>query len=201
MRAPFALGCMLASRVPQVSGMPLGVNLETKGSMKPLVLLATLILGGEAWPAPAQSTEGVAGRLVGTWRLVSSSQRMADGTVRPDPQTGPRGTGYIMYSETGRMCAVLANPDRPRWKSETAPLEAEVRAAFGGLVAYCGSYEVNEAQGYVVHHIEMDIVPNLTGTDRKRYVALVGGRLVLRPTPLPAGVQEWTVEWERVTKK
>ncbi len=170
--------------------------------MKPLLsLLAMLILGGEAWPAPPQNTEGVAARLVGTWRLLSSSQRMDDGTVRPDPQTGPRGIGYIMYSETGRMCAVLANPDRPRWKSETAPLEAEVRAAFDGLVAYCGTYEVNEAQGYVVHHIEMDRMPNLTGTDRKRHFALSGGRLVLRPTPLPAGVQEWTVEWERVSKK
>ncbi len=167
-----------------------------------LSLLAMLILGGEAWPAAAQSTGGAAAQLVGTWRLVSATQRMADGTVRPDPQTGPRGSGYIMYGETGRMCAVLANPDRPKWKSETAPLEAEVRAAFDGLVAYCGTYEVNEAEGYVVHHIEIDRVPNLAGTDRKRYFALSGGRLVLRPTPpLPAGVQEWTVEWERVTRK
>ena len=115
--------------------------------------------------------------LVGTWRLVSASQRLTDGTVRPDPQTGSRGTGYIMYSDTGRMCAVLANPDRPKWKSETAPVEAEVRAAFDGLVAYCGTYEVNDAEGYVVHHIEMDRVPNLSGTDRKRDDTLSGNRL------------------------
>jgi len=70
-----------------------------------------------------------------------------------------------MYSETGRMCAVLANPDRPRWKSKTAPEDAELRSAFDGLVAYCGTYEINEAEGYVVHHIEMDKVPNLAGTD------------------------------------
>ena len=108
----------------------------------------------------------------------------------------------MMYSETGRMCAVLANPDRPRWKSVAAPAEAELRAAFDGLVAYCGTYEVNEAEGYVVHHIELDRVPNLAGTDRKRYYTLSGSRLVLRPAPpLPAGVKEWTVEWERVTGK
>ena len=148
----------------------------------------------------AQSPRAVANQLVGTWRLVSASQRMADGTVRPDPQTGPQGTGYIMYSDTGRMCAVLANPDRPKWKSETAPADAEVRAAFDGLLAYCGTYDVNDAEGYVVHHIELDRVPNLSGTDRKRYFTLDGTRLVLRPAPpLPAGVQEWTVEWERVT--
>ncbi len=57
--------------------------------MKPLLLLATLILGGEAWPAPAQSTEGVAGRLVGTWRLVSPASAWLMGPSgrirRPDP--------------------------------------------------------------------------------------------------------------------
>ena len=150
----------------------------------------------------AQSPRAVANQLVGTWRLVSAFQRMADGTVRPDPQTGPQGTGYIMYSDTGRMCAVLANPDRPKWKSAAAPADAEVRAAFDGLLASCGTYDVNDAEGYVAHHIELDRVPNLSGTDRKRYFTLDGTRLVLRPAPpLPAGVMEWTVEWERVAGK
>ncbi len=167
-----------------------------------LALMGILISAGEVLQVAAQSPGTVTNQLVGTWRLISASQRLADGTVRPDPQTGPRGAGYIMYSETGRMCAVLANPDRPRWKSETAPVEAEVRAAFDGLVAYCGTYDVNEAEGYVVHHIEMDRVPNHSGADRKRFITLSGSRLVLRPAPpLPAGVEEWTVEWERVTGK
>lgn len=171
--------------------------------MKRLLLVSgMLILCGGASQPVAPSVGGVATELVGTWRLISATQRMADGTVRPDPQTGARGNGYLMYSETGRMCAVLANPDRPKWKSEIAPVEAELRAAFDGLVAYCGTYEVHETEGYVVHHIEMDRVPNLAGTDRKRYFTLSGSRLVLRPAPpLPAGVKEWTVEWERVTSK
>ena len=170
--------------------------------MKPIVLvLAVLILGGSLSQSAGQNRTRVAPQLVGTWRLVSASQRLIDGTVRPDPQTGPRGTGYIMYSETGRMCAVLADPDRPKWVSDAAPSDAEVRSAFDRMVAYCGTYEVNNVQGYVVHHIEMDRVPSLAGTDRKRYFVLSGNHLVLRPTPpLPAGVQEWTVEWERVTK-
>ena len=171
--------------------------------MKRLLLVSgMLILCGAAGRAVAQSAGSAATGLVGTWRLISATQRLSDGTVRPDPQTGARGTGYLMYSETGRMCAVLANPDRPRWKSEAAQAEAELRAAFDGLVAYCGTYEVREAEGYVVHHIELDRVPNLAGTDRKRFFTLSGSRLVLRPAPpLPAGVKEWAVEWERVTGK
>jgi hypothetical protein len=162
-------------------------------------ILAVASLIGPALAMKAQSAGSVRAQLVGTWRLTSATQRMADGAMRPDPQTGPSGNGYLMYSETGRMCAVLANPDRPKWKSETAPVEAELRSAFEGLVAYCGTYEVNEAEGYVVHHIELDRVPNLAGTDRKRHFTLSGRRLVLRPAPpLPAGVKEWIVEWERV---
>src|SRR2546427_1446940 len=111
--------------------------------MKRLLLVSgMLILCGEASQAVAQSARVAATQLVGTWRLISDTQRLADGSVRPNPQTGSRGTGYLMYSETGRMCAVLANPDRPKWKSATAPVEAELRTAFDGLVAYCGTYEV-----------------------------------------------------------
>jgi hypothetical protein len=125
---------------------------------------------------------------------------MVDGIVRPDPQTGPNGKGYIIYTETGQMCAMIANPDRPKWMSEAAPQEAELRSAVAGLVAYCGTYEVDETEKYVVHHIELDKVPNRAGTDRKRYISLSGSRLILRPGDLPEGVQAWEVVWERVDK-
>ena len=165
-----------------------------------LAVLALLFLSGEAWQATAQKAGGGATQLVGTWRLVSDTQRLTDGTVRPDPQTGPRGMGYVMYSETGRICAVLANPDRPKWSSETAPVDAELRTAFDGLVAYCGTYEVDEAQGTVVHHVELDKVPNRAGLVRKRHFEVSGNQLVLRPAPpLPEGVQQWTIVFERVT--
>ena len=66
-------------------------------------------------------------------------------------------------------------------------------------MSYCGRYEVNEAEGYVIHHIDLDRVPDLAGTDRKRFYSLQGNRLILRAAPpLPAGVEEWTITWERV---
>lgn len=162
--------------------------------------MALLILGGMLSSVVPQSSRSLRAQLIGTWRFVSASQRMADGTVRPDPQTGPRGKGYIIYTETGQMCAMIANPDRPKWKSEAAPQEDELRSAFAGLVAYCGSYEVNEREKYVVHHIELDRVPNRADMDRKRYLSLSGKRLILRPADLPEGVQAWEVVWERVEK-
>ena len=165
-----------------------------------LTLVAVLMWSGQA-AVTAQGAASLHAQLVGTWRLVATRQVLADGTAGPELALGPRGVGYIMYSDTGRICAFLSNPDRPRWKAQNAPTDAEVRAAFDGVVAYCGTYEVNEPEKYVVHHIEMDKVPNLAGTDRKRYVTLTGNRLLLRPSPLPEGIKEWTIEWERLPNK
>ena len=103
-----------------------------------------------------------------------------------------------MTRSSASLCVVLANPDRPAWKAPGPPTDAEVRSAFNGLVAYCGTYETNEPEHHVIHHIEADREPHIVGTDRTRLATVTGNRLVLRPIDLPAGVKEWTVEWERV---
>lgn len=147
----------------------------------------------------AQNPSPLRNQLVGTWRLVSSNQRLADGSVRPDPQTGPKGAGYLIYTDNGRVCVVVGNPERSRWASAQAPTEAELRNAFDGLVAYAGTFTVNEAERYVLHHIEVDRSPNFTGAERKRFISISGKQLVLKAAPpLPAGVSDWTITWERV---
>jgi hypothetical protein len=166
---------------------------------KALLALSVLTLSGLLMLLHGQAANSLRAQLVGTWRFVSSTQRLADGAVRPDPQTGTNGVGYLIYSESGRVCVVVGNPDRPRWTSVQAPTEAEVRNAFEGLVAYSGTFEVNESERYVIHHIEVDRVPNLAGTDRKRFCSLSGNRLVLTAAPpLPADVREWNIVWERI---
>jgi len=79
-----------------------------------------------------------------------------------------------------------------------SPTDAEVRSACEGLVAYCGAYETNEEKHYVIHHVEADRAPGLMGTNRTRLATVTATRLILRPIDLPAGVAEWTVEFERV---
>ena len=158
-------------------------------------IAVALLLAGQPASAAAQ---GAAAKLVGAWRLVAATQRMADGTERPDPNVGAKALGYIIYTPTGQVCATLGNSERPRWKVGGQPTAAEALAIPGNMVAYCGTYSVDEAGGFILHHVELDISPNLAGTDRKRFFTLSGDRLVLRPAPpLPPGVQDWTVTWER----
>jgi hypothetical protein len=159
------------------------------------VITAILLLACQ--PASA-AMQGAAAQIVGTWRLVAASQRMADGTERPDPNVGARGRGYIIYTATGQVCALLGNSERARWIGEQ-PTAAEAQAISPNMVAYCGTYTVDEAGGFVLHHVELDISPNRAGTDRKRFFTIAGDSLVLRPAPpLPDGVQDWTVTWQRV---
>jgi hypothetical protein len=149
----------------------------------------------------AKSQDAVARRFIGMWRLVSWSQRLADGTTRQDP----RSVAYIIYTDTGHMCSIGMAPDRPRWRSENAPTASEALAAMGdaGLYAYCARVEVHAAEGFVLHRVEIDKSPNVVGQTRKRWFTFQGpNRVALRiDTPeLIAPVVASTLIWERVEK-
>ena len=150
----------------------------------------------------AQAGGDVAKQFVGTWRLVSTIQTFADGTSKPDPQVGPTPNGYMIYTDTHRMCAMFTNPARPQWASPAMPTEAELRSVVDFMGAYCGSYEVNAEGGFVLHHVEIERVPNFIGTTRKRFFKLNGDRLILTldPATLPAGMTGTTITWQRVTQ-
>ena len=144
--------------------------------------------------------DNVTKQFVGAWRLISAVQHMADGSKRNNPMYGPGGIGYILYSDTGRVCVVNINPSRAKWVNESAPTEAEAHSAMGGVIAYAGRYEVNPEKGYVIHHIEVDANPNRIGSRQKRFFEFSGNRLILRPEPPhPAGIADYLITWERVS--
>ena len=169
--------------------------------MKHLVrLIGAALVMSVPMPAPAGSEGPVASGFIGVWKLVATEQRLADGTIRPAPAFGPNGLGYLIYAKT-HMCALLVDPNRPRWDPAQTPSEQQVRAAFNGAGAYCGIYEVDEKDRLVIHHAELDTTPSDMGTLRKRHFVFSGDRLVLHPVPpLPEGVVEYSLTWERVEK-
>jgi Lipocalin-like domain len=72
--------------------------------------------------------------IVGTWELVSTEERLTDGSKRPYLDVGPHGQGYLMYTADGHMCAAGMNPDRPRWKDVNTPTETEKLRAIDGFL-------------------------------------------------------------------
>jgi len=155
------------------------------------VLIAALLVAA-ASRASAQGIDPKA--LIGAWQLVSWETTQADGTVRKSPMS----VGSLIYSDSGRMCGVLMDPTRKT--PSRPPTDEDIRAAYNGIVAYCGTYEVDAKAGFVIHHVDLEKSPANIGINRKRWFALEGNRLSLKidAAELPATQKESRLVWERV---
>ncbi len=132
-----------------------------------------------------------AARFIGVYRLLSWEVWEKGGaTTHP---LGETPQGMIVYTAGGHMAVQMMRPDRPlftsgdRWRSTPE----EVQAAYGGYNAYCGRYEVHEAERYVVHLLENSLYPNRVGTELRRSYKFTDNRLILT-TP------DSRMTWERI---
>ena len=159
-------------------------------------LSALLVLGPLS---SAQSQDDAGKQFVGMWRLVSRPQRLADGTTRQSPQS----VAYFVYTETGHMCFLSMDPNRPRWESAASPTPEEQLSAAKGFNAYCAAVEMHAKEGFIVQRREIDQNPNGIGSAHKRWFVFQGpDRLSLKidSAELNAPVVEDTLIWERVVK-
>jgi len=76
----------------------------------------------------------------------------------------------------------------------------EIKTGFEGYMSYCGSYEVNEQEHFVIHHLQLSWFPNLVETDQKRYFEFTGNRLTLKTPSLTllGAAQVHRLIWERL---
>jgi hypothetical protein len=155
------------------------------------VLCATL--------APSGQSSAIREFLVGTWKLVSTEEKLRNGNTRPFPDLGAKAIGYLMYTEDGHMCATLMNPERPNWRSDQeTPTDNEKISAASGFTSYCGKYEIDEANHVVVHYPEVSFYPNYIGTVQKRPYRLEGNRMIFSDVEKSGKVERWTIVWEKV---
>jgi hypothetical protein len=136
--------------------------------------------------------------FVGTWKLVSSQETLANGTVQPYG-FGPHPAGIIMYDAKGNMCAQVVNTDRPKWKDPDKPTPEEVKTAFDGFGGYCGTYTVDEKNSTMAHHPEVSLDPNQVGQPKPRSYRFEGNHLIYSGTDQsPDGEVKWVMTWEKV---
>jgi hypothetical protein len=166
------------------------------------LLPAFTVVGGQenrvATPKPNPATP-----FVGTWRVVSAGDVRPDGSLQPFREYGPNPLGYLMYDATGHMCATLANPNHPRWADPSKPTQAELARAGEAVFAYCGSYEVREKEGRVMHRPEFSSWPAYVGTDQPRNYRFEGDLLILfgEVTGANGKPSAYRITWQRVSPK
>jgi len=138
-------------------------------------------------------------KVIGTWKLISVE------TVLPNGEAtfvwmGKNPLGLIIYDQTGYMSVQFMRDPRPtissgdRTHRNASP--EEIKSAYLGYYAYFGTFEVNEAEGVIIHHVKGSLWPQEVGIDYKRFFKLSGNRIVLSTPPR---VREGTLTFNRIT--
>ena len=134
--------------------------------------LTTTVLAGvalSAGDAMAQQSS-LKEQLVGTWTMVLCEAVQQDGTKGPLVM-GSDPAGQYIFTGNGHF-SFQAVADLPKFASNS-PIKTtaeENKAVVEGLIAYYGTYTVNDADKTIGIHIERSSFPNLNGTDGKRII-------------------------------
>jgi hypothetical protein len=149
-----------------------------------IALISSLALPNAA-VAQAKSLKD---QLIGTWIYVSSTGKREDGSAvqRPSLQ------GAVTYAADGRFHFITVRTDAPKYASgdPARPSPDEAIAIASGVVAYTGTYTVDEATKTVHANIETSSFPNLVGAPNQRRIvtSITDEELRLTNPRTPAGI-------------
>src|SRR5262249_54873405 len=90
----------------------------------------------------------------------------------------------LIYDADGLVAVQIMRRDRQLLSSsdpQQAPPE-EIKAAVEGFTAFFGTYEIDETEKIVTHHVEGHVLPNSVGKDLKRRFEFSGDKLTLKPS-------------------
>jgi hypothetical protein len=134
------------------------------------------------------SAQGLSAKLIGTWTLVSGSENYPDGK-----KNMPWATGNLILDPTGHLSFFLIGKDQPT----TGP---SVRTPVGPLVAYYGTYTVDEASNTLTWKVEHGASPLFNGATRTQKVTFSGDTMTTTGSEVktPEGTMIPINEWKKV---
>jgi hypothetical protein len=153
-------------------------------------------------------TNGASARkkFIGVWKLIrGESKDEVTGDVRYPWGTKP--VGRLVYDDAGRVFAQLMNPGRRSVGGmtnrgaavaiETASAE-DMREMLTGFNAYFGTFDVDEPDRTVIHHLQSALIPSWVGTDQRRKYEFSGSnQLIMFNTASQAAFR---LVWQREDK-
>jgi len=118
-----------------------------------LGLSATALIAILAFPGNSFSqTKSLKDQLVGTWISESSKGTREDGSAVERPKS----KGAVTYTPDGHFHFITVRSDAPKYASgdSARPSPEEVMAIASGVVAYTGTYTVDESTKTIHVNIE-----------------------------------------------
>ena len=164
-------------------------------------LVALSACGGSAPASDAAEETPVAdfaaanptSRFAGAWTLVKIERFDADGELLAPPIEDR--LGYLIYDPAGYMGVTIMQPDRQPYAGQRTPEEA--LGAYATYTSYFGSVTVDEAEGFLTHHLEGSLNTGGAGSDYKRFFTFSGNRLTLQP-PAATNGNKTLLTWEKL---
>ena len=126
-----------------------------------LAAVACLTLGLSAGETVAQpSSTSTQRQFVGTWSLLSIHYVEKDG--RKIEPFGPGAKGMLVFDASGHFATQVMAVDRPPFASNNRMIGTpeENKSVSQKVVAYFGTYTVDESNHVVTLHIEQSSFPN-----------------------------------------
>jgi len=148
-----------------------------------VALIALAICCGLIGCTSALSKESAPQRIVGAWRLESRTVRKGNGEIVLDRVLGKAPTGRLFYDASGNMSLQMMRQDRTEPMSVPSnPEDAKNPRIVLGYDSYFGTFDVNEAEGTITHHVEGSLFPEDLGRDFTRFFTIDGDVFTLRFT-------------------
>ena len=131
-------------------------------------IVTVLFIAAMATPAFAESLKD---KVVGTWIYVSSTAKRADGSSVPRPQL----QGAVTYTPDGHFHFITVPVDLPKIASgdRLKPTPEEAQAVATGVIAYTGTYTLDESTKTVQPTVVASTFPNMVGSDQSRVITSV----------------------------
>jgi Lipocalin-like domain len=155
-----------------------------------------LLVGPLAWSQAANPQSATSAKLLGTWVLVSETAHQDDKTTQP---LGPNPLGMMMFDGGGRFMMFIARPGIPKFAAgkRDAGTAEENKAVLAGLLAFFGTYSINEADQVLILRPEASTFPNWNGADQKRFLKLAGDQQIWTNRTPAIGAEVVEVVWRR----
>jgi len=164
------------------------------------VMILALISGLSLFASDPTRAQNAKDQFLGTWTLVSIRYIRPDGSaIEP---FGPNAKGMLVFDGSHFSTQVVA-ANLPKFKSNNRMVGApqEYEAISHGVVAYFGTYSVDDAAKVVTLHIERSSFPNWEETDQKRKFEFANDELRYTAASSTANPAESArLVWKRLSK-
>ena len=138
-------------------------------------------------------------KFMGTWRLMECYGSWSDGRI--SYPYGKEPEGQLIYDGHDNFSGQIAGSGRRPFQSGNLlkGTQEEIKSAFEGYIAYYGTYEVDEFNGQVTHHVVGALFPNWIGHVQTRNFLFEGKQLRLSTEPIRGSRADLTniLLWER----